>query len=434
LSQQATLTRKTATRAEFPEKLHCLFKPSRYKVLYGGRGGAKSWGVARALLIHGASKPLRILCAREFQSSISDSVHKLLSDQISDLGLGGFYEVQQASIRGKNGTEFSFAGIRHNVTKIKSFEGVDICWVEEAQTVSRASWDTLIPTIRRPGSEIWITFNPGLEDDETYKRFIKDPPTNAIIQRINWSDNPWLPDVLRQEKDDLKRRDPDAYLHVWEGHCRQMLDGAIYANEIRQATEEQRICRVPYDAAKPVYTFWDLGRSDSTSIWFAQTVGYETRIIDFYQAQGHALGHYLKVIQGKPYVYGEHWLPHDATHELLASERTIQQQMRAMGHTVRIAPRMSVADGINAARTIFGKCYFDAVKCEDGLHCLKNYRYDVDPETKQFSRNPLHDWASHAADAFRYLAVGLPDVGHSHDDDDYEDDSWSRGRSPTGGY
>jgi len=417
-----------------PEKMQGLFTPSRYKVYHGGRGGGKSHSVAKALLALGMQSKERILCAREFQSSISDSVHKLLSDQIAAHGLEWFYEVQRASIKGKNGTEFLFAGIRHNVASIKSYEGCTKVWVEEAQTVSKSSWDTLIPTIRKEGSEIWITFNPGLEDDETYKRFVKDPPHNAIVQRINWSDNPWFPEVLRQEKDDLKRRDPDAYLHVWEGHCRQMLDGAIYANEIRLATEEQRICRVPYDAAKPVYTFWDLGRSDSTSIWFAQTIGYETRIIDFYQNQGHALGHYQKVIQSKPYIYGEHWLPHDATHELLASERTIRQQMQAIGCTVRIAPKLSVADGINAVRTIFGKCYFDADKTADGLHCLKNYRYDVDPESKQFSKNPLHDWASHAADAFRYLAVGLPDVGHANDDDDYEDDSWARGRSPTGGY
>lgn len=395
------------TRVEFPEKLECLFKPSRYKVLYGGRGGAKSWGVARALLTLGAAKPLRILCAREFQNSISESVHALLNDQVKALGLESFYEVQNTTIRGKNGTEFYFAGLRHNVTKIKSFEGVDIVWCEEAQTISKTSWDTLIPTIRKEGSEIWVTFNPSLEMDETYQRFVVKPPTNSIVQKINWQDNPWFPDVLRQEKDDLKEKDPDAYLTVWEGHCKQTLDGAIYANEVRQATADGRFTRVPCDESKPVHTFWDLGRADKTAIWFAQIIGFEFRLIDYYENQGHALGHYLKHLQGKPYVYGDTWLPHDADNQLLASERTIAQQARAAGFKVRITPKSSVVDGINAGRTVFANCWFDAEKCADGLQCLRNYRYEVDPDTQQYSTKPLHDWASHGADAYRYFAVAL---------------------------
>ena len=138
----------TMAQVEFPEKLEPLFTPARYKVLYGGRGGAKSWGIARTLLVLGASKPIRILCAREIQKSINESVHQLLKDQIQALGLSDFYEVLNNEIRGKNGTLILFAGLKHNVHNIKSKEGVDICWVEEAQTVSRTSWDTLIPTIR----------------------------------------------------------------------------------------------------------------------------------------------------------------------------------------------------------------------------------------------------------------------------------------------
>jgi phage terminase large subunit len=150
-----------------------------------------------------------------------------------------------------------------------------------------------------------------------------------------------------------------------------------------------------------------LGRADKTAIWFAQIVGFEFRLIDYYESQGQALGHYLKRLQGKSYVYGDCWLPHDAENELLASERTIAQQARAAGFKVRITPKISVADGINAARTLFANCWFDADKCADGLQCLRNYRYEVDPDTQQYSKQPLHDWASHGADAFRYLAVAL---------------------------
>jgi phage terminase large subunit len=393
--------------ADFPAKLRFLFRPARYKVAYGGRGGAKSWGIARALLILGAQKPLRVLCAREIQKSISDSVHKLLSDQILSLGLSAFYEVQNNVIRGRNGTEFTFHGLKHNIGNIKSVEGTDICWVEEAQNVSKSSWETLVPTIRKPGSEIWVSFNPALASDETFKRFVAKPPPGAEVVKINWSDNPWFPEVLRQEMLDLKSRDEDAYLTVWEGHCKQVLDGAVYAGEIRRATEEGRFTRIPYDAGKPVSTFWDLGRADMTAIWFAQVVGFEFRLIDYYESRGHALGHYLKRLQERPYVYGTCWLPHDARNELLASERTIEQQMRAAGREVRIVPKVSVADGINAARTIFGRCWFDAERCADGLNCLRHYRYDVDPDTQAFSARPLHDWASHGADAFRYLAIAL---------------------------
>ena len=140
---------------------------------------------------------MRILCAREFMTSMRDSVHKLLSDQIESMGLIGFYEITQATIRGKNGTEFSFVGLKNNVANVKSYEGVDICWVEEAQTVSRLSWNVLIPTIRKEKSEIWISFNPELETDETYQRFVVKPPRDSVLIKINWSDNPWFPDTLQ---------------------------------------------------------------------------------------------------------------------------------------------------------------------------------------------------------------------------------------------
>lgn len=396
---------------EFPAKLQCLFRPARYKVLYGGRGGAKSWGVASAIAILGAAKPLRVLCARELQRSIADSVHKLLSDRIRALGLENHYTILDKAIRGANGTEIIFAGVRNNASSIRSMEGIDIAWVEEAQLVSRSSWDILIPTIRKAASEIWLTFNPELDTDYTYQRFVANPPADSLVVKVGWQDNPWFDQTtLPAERDDLKERDPDAYLTVWEGHCRQVLDGAIYAKELRAATEQERITRVPYDATKPVHTFWDLGRADATAIWFAQSVGFEYRIVDFYENTQEPLQHYLQALQARGYVYGQHWLPHDAQAKQLGTERTIEERMRAAGFTVRIVPRMSIADGIDAARTIFATCWFDADKCSEGLNRLRRYRYDVDPNTKQFSREPLHDENSHAADAWRYLAIGLRDL------------------------
>lgn len=401
---------------EFPEKLGFLFEPSRYKVLYGGRGSGKSWGVARALLTIGIHKPIRVLCARELQNSITDSVHALLADQIKTIGIEPFYEIQNTVIYGKNGTEFLFAGLKHNITKIKSFEGVDLCWVEEAQTVSKSSWDTLIPTIRKENSEIWITFNPELDSDETYKRFVVHPPSNAVVQKVNWSDNPWFPQVLKDEKDDLKERDLDAYLNVWEGNTRQVLDGAVYANELRKAQEENRIKDVHIDLTIPVSTFWDLGWSDLNSIWFVQTVpGGEVRVVDFYQNCQKTIDHYVQVLQTKGYTYRDHWLPHDAEHKNMTG-KSVKDIMQNMGLPIRITPKLSIADGINAARMLMNRCYFDQIRCAEGLQALRHYRYEVDPDTKLFSKTPLHDQNSHAADAWRYAAVALDEGA----------DSWSQ--------
>jgi len=398
---------------QFPDKLQCLFEPKRYKILYGGRGGAKSWGIARALLILGAQKPLRILCAREVQKSIKQSVHTLLSDQIKMLGLSQFYEILATEIRGRNGTSISFSGLAsHTVESIKSFEGCDICWVEEAKNVSNYSWKILIPTIRKEGSEIWISFNPELEDDPTYQRFVADPPTSSFVIDISWKDNPWFTDVMREEKDDLFRKNPVEYENVWEGKCKESVDGAIFANELRQATQEQRITRVAPQAGIPINTYWDLGQSDATAIWFIQIVGLEFRVLDYYQASGHKMAHYIDVLASKDYNYGEHYLPHDADHEQLAAQSTIKQQLlkavqnnSSLGKSVHVVPRIpKKALGIDAARAIFPQCLFDREKTADGLQCLRHYAYKKDPETGKTGKEPEHDDWSHGSDAFLCFA------------------------------
>jgi phage terminase large subunit len=395
-------------KAEFPSKAQVLFNPpkTRYRVLYGGRGGAKSWAVARALLIKAAKTPLRILCAREFQTSIRDSVHKLLCDQIVALEMTSFFEITQNALRGKNGSEFAFVGLKNNIANVKSYEGIDICWVEEAQTVSRNSWNILIPTIRKESSEIWITFNPELETDETYQRFVAKPPADAVVQKINWSDNPWFPETLRSEKDSLKARDEEAYNQVWEGLCRQTVDGAIFGAEMAKAETENRIMKVPYDPTKPVHAVCDLGWADATAWWFVQFIGMETRLIRYFEDTQRTMTSYLADLQSFGYVYDTIWLPHDAQNKTLAAAgRSIEDIVRSAGFKTRVLERVPVVDSINAARTIFPNCYFDRENTADGLNCLRHYRYEVDPDTGQFSRNPLHDRYSHGADAFRYIAL-----------------------------
>lgn len=204
---------------ELPEKLvFFLSKKARYKVAYGGRGSAKSWTVARCLVLLALQSKVRILCTRQLQTSIKDSVHKLLSDSIQALGLDQFFDITRDAIRCTNNeSEFIFKGIQNNINEIKSIEGIDYCWVEEAQSVSTESWEILIPTIRKEGSEIWVTFNPDRDEDATFQRFIKNPPPDSIVQLVNYNDNPWFTDVLRKEMEYCKEIDQGKYEHIWLG-------------------------------------------------------------------------------------------------------------------------------------------------------------------------------------------------------------------------
>lgn len=199
----------------------------RYRVLYGGRGSGKSWGVAEALILHAAFEPSRILCCREVQNSIKDSVHKLLVDTIDRLGYRRFFRITRESIRGVCGSEFIFKGLKHSIQDVKSTEGITTCWVEEAQTVSEESWEVLIPTIRAEGSEIWVTFNPNEESDPTYQRFVVNPPDKCISALVNYTHNPHFPEVLKTEMEFMKRVDYETYLNVWEGKPKTRSDAAI---------------------------------------------------------------------------------------------------------------------------------------------------------------------------------------------------------------
>lgn len=400
---------------DFPAKLRFLFEPHRYKVAWGGRGGSKSWGFARALLIQGRQRPMRILCARETQKSIEESVHKLLTEQIKSLGFENFYTVQKTSIIGANGSQFIFAGIRQaTASNLKSYEACDVAWVEEAQALSAHSWKILIPTIRKERSEIWVSFNPELETDATYQRFIVNPPqlqaplTSRVI-KIGWQDNPWFPNVLRQEMEDCRRRSEDDYQHVYEGHCKLVVEGAIYRQELLAAEKNGQLMRVPYDGAHPVDTYWDLGYGDNTSIWFAQSIGFEFRFIDHLSGSLQSLQYYVKQLQERGYVYGMHRLPWDGEAKELGSGRSIKEQLGTVfgRDNVRCAKKLSVTDGIAAVRAIFPKCYFDREKCADGLQSLRHYRYAFDEDLNTYKREPLHDWASHDADALRTAAVSI---------------------------
>lgn len=425
---------------EFPEKLLFLLnEPARYKVIYGGRAGLKTENIARALIILCLQRKLRILCLRELQNSIDESVIETLKFAIIDMGLEHVFDIQKKKIICiQTGSEFIFRGLRYNINKLKSLARIDIAWIEEAVNASKTSLDKLGPTIRGRhvddpngmggpfglGPEIWMSFNPELDTDEVYKRFVlqkikyapdyvKNERTRqmeryAIVVKTSYKDNKWLPDDIQKEISVARDGDLDEYLHVWEGHTKQSVDGAIYAEEIRKVLLEGRRGKVDYDQSKPVYTFWDLGHDDHTAIWFVQRVGMHYNILNYFQDRLKKIQFYIKHLQSLPYVYGNHYLPHDADNETLASRSVYKIMKDTFPKNVKIVPRVTKkVMGIRAARQIFDLCNFDEENTSEGWQCLCRYKYDVDEDTGSFSLNPAHDDASHGADAWQTFALSL---------------------------
>lgn len=392
-------------KAEFPEALAFLFEPHRYKVAHGGRGSAKSWGFARALLIQAAQTKLRILCTREVQKSIKDSVHKLLSDQIQALGMGGNFQVLETEIRGINGSEILFAGLAgHTVESIKSYEGIDRVWVEEAQTVKKKSWDILIPTIRKEGSEIWVTLNPELDTDDTYVRFIASPPPDSVVTQMNWRDNPWFPGVLENERQHCLLTNKDDYQTIWEGKCRLALKGAIYAEEVAEAIKDGRVGVVPYDPRLKVHAIWDLGWNDSMTIIMAQRLRSELRVIDYIEDDHKTLDWYAAELQQRRYNWGFDWLPHDGNTKDFKTGKSTAEILKGFGRRVKAVPNIPVESGIKAGRMVFRQTCFDKSKAGRLVECLKRYRRSINEATNEPGA-PIHDEYSHGADGWRYLAI-----------------------------
>jgi phage terminase large subunit len=361
----------------------------RYRGSYGGRGSAKSWQFARALLIHGAQRPLRILCVREFQSSIRDSVHRLLADQVDAVGLAGFYTIGVASILGANGTEFLFKGLRRDVAEIKSTEGIDICWVEEAQAVSDTSWQVLIPTVRKEGSEIWVTWNPMLETDPTQQRFAVNPPPRSIIRKVSFRDNPFLTSVLAEEEAQLFKVDPEAHANVWEGEVwrrshAEVLAGKWIVDDFTPAAHWEG----PYYGAD-----WGFSQDPSTLVrmWRA-----DSRLYLEHQEGGILLDmddteRRFRRVPGAE----DHTIRADS-----ARPETINE-MRRRGLRVIPAPKWdgSIKDGIEHLRS-YERIVIHS-RCTLAIQEARLYRYKTDPKTND-PLPALVDAHNHTWDAVRY--------------------------------
>lgn len=420
---------------EFPDKLSfLLFESAFLKIAYGGRGAGKSENFCRALILLSMSRRLRILCGREFQNSIDESVKATIEANISDMGLEDeFIILKKQIICKRTGSRFIFMGLRYNISKIKSIGRIDILWIEEADKTSANTLDKVFPTIRGRsdleedkggpfgnGPEIWISFNPDLEDDEVYKRYvlnrIKYAPEfvnnkrYAIVTKINYWDNKWFPSDLRLQMEVMRQASEDKYLEVWEGHTKKVLEGSIYAEELQQCLREGRRKHVPYDPSKPVITYWDLGHSDKTAIWFIQRAGVEYNLINYYEDRLKKIPFYVKVMQDLSYTYSSICLPHDGSAETVSNITPEKQLKKAFPNAnVRIIERPArKALGINAVRSLFPLLNFDEQNTSNGWQCLARYAYKVDEDTGVFSKEPEHDtpW-SHGADALQTMALSL---------------------------
>lgn len=429
-------------RVQFPKKLAPLFQPAPYKIVHGGRGSAKSWTFCRALLTLGASTKLFILCTREVQNSIDESVYKLLCDQIEAMGLSWFYQPYDMEIRGRNGTRFVFAGLKNQFRKIKSYEAIDICAVFEATFIADPVWETLEPTIRRDppfgpfgqGSEIWIEFNPELGTDATYKRYVLDPPEGAVVIAMNFGDNPWFPDILRKQMERMREKDPDNYLTVWCGKPRKVLQGAVYAKELAAAISDNP-CRISphirWDPKRPVTVVFDLGRADTCALWFLQQFGMDHAVIDYYGNVGYDFSHYIEEIRQRPvnsdrkYRIGRVILPHDARHKVISARFSVLQQARDEWGGERVPrplPATPASTRINALRTLFPRLFFAEKETQEGVQGLTHYKFGVN-DKGQRTAEPQHDWASHPANSLEHYALSLqPDIYEREDEDDGGED------------
>ena len=412
---------------EFPEVYKGLDDPCRYKVMYGGRAAARSRTISGKLLIRALQSKIRVLCTRELQKSIKQSVHKLLSMQIDRYGLTKYFNITDATITSAIGSEFIFMGVRHNAEEIKSTEAIDICWIEEGHSLTEASWDIIDPTIRQEKSEIWVSFNTRFKFDHVYQTFVvKTPPPSSWVVKTSHHDNPFFPDVLKQQMLVMQERDYEKYLHIWEGNLKKLAEGAIFGDQITAIHKEGRLCRVPVEPNCEVRTYWDMGKGDHTAIWFIQEVGKAYHVIDYYQNRLKDIDHYVRYVKSLGYNYAEHYMPHDADHDRLGMVLNIREQFEESGiEPVEIVERIRHKEtAIELARARITMCWFHhgdderGKRMEVGYDSLCNYRYKYKDDDDVYQNKPHHDHASNGADAFQQFAQSESAFNY---DEDYDE-------------
>lgn len=411
-----------ALEIETPRVFVPLLEPSRYKGAHGGRGSGKSHFFAE-LLVEDClrNRGTRAVCIREVQKTLKESSKRLLEDKLQAFGLNeahGF-KVFNEVIQTPGDGLIAFQGMQdHNAESIKSLEGYSRAWVEEAQTLSARSLALLRPTIREEGSELWFSWNPRRKTDPVDMMLRgADLPTGTSVVRANWSDNPKFPGVLEQERQDCLRVNPEQYDHVWEGGYATVLEGAYYAKYLAEARQQGRIGGVPADPLMTRRVFVDIGgtgaRADAFTMWVAQFVGLQIRVLDYYESVGQPLATHLEWLRSKGYTQNRSqiWLPHDGSTHDKVYDVSYESALKAAGYEVTVVPNQgkgAAKSRIEAARRLFPAIWFNEQTTQPGLDALGWYHERKD-EARNIGLGPEHDWASHGADSFGLMCIAYED-------------------------
>ena len=387
----------------------------------GTLGSGKSHFFAGALIEDALAEPgetgagLLGVCVREVQKTLKDSAKRLIESKLADLRLGeadGF-KVYEDKIKTPKDGVFIFQGLAdHTAESIKSLEGFKRAWVEEAQTLSSRSLQLLRPTIRATGSELWFSWNPRRKTDPVDQLLRgTDLPTNCVVVRANWSDNPWLPDELEQERQDCLRLDPDQYDHIWEGGYAVVSAGAYYAKQLAAARASGRIGRVAADPLMTIRAVWDIGgtgaKADACAIWICQFVGREIRWLDYYEAKGQPLATHVGWLRANGYSGALCILPHDGASNDKVYDVSYESALQDAGFETVVVPNQgkgAATARIESARRLFGSMWFNEDKCQGGIEAIGAYHAKLD-EARGIDLGPEHDWSSHGADAFGLACV-----------------------------
>lgn len=410
--QKSSASLSTLT-IETPRVFAPLLNPSRYKGAKGGRGSGKSHFFAEMMIEDCIRFPgLRSVCIREVQKSLKESAKKLIEDKIAALKVGSAFDVLSTEIRTPGNGLIIFQGMQdHTAESIKSLEGFDRAWIEEAQSLSKRSLMMLRPTIRKDGSEIWASWNPTRKTD-AIDEFFSDGkrPENSILVNANWRDNPFFPDVLNEERMHDLEHYPERYPHVWEGEYATAFEGAYYAACLEKAKQEGRIGNVAADPLMSLRAYWDIGgtgaKADACAIWIVQFVGREVRVLDYYEAVGQPLATHVGWMRDRGYK-AECFLPHDGATNDKVYDVSFESALRAAGFSVTVIPNQGAGAArqrVEATRRLFPSIWFNADTTEPGREALGWYHEKKD-EHRNVGLGPEHDWSSHGADAFGLMCV-----------------------------
>lgn len=406
-TQQVPAFQPPAKRAaqKLPEWARVLFEDQwNFISLRGGRGSAKTESVARALVMRSTVQPLRVLCTREVQLSIKESVYSVLCKVIRSMGLSSQFEILSNEIRSKLGGSFIFRGLAdESIDSLKSLDDIDICWVEEAQSVSKKSLELLYPSIRGKGiaghAQIWFTWNPQLESDPIYQDVVVEGLPNCASLWVNFDQNPWFDESgLRVQEQHMLAKDPVRHKHVWLGHPLPAVEGAIYYEDIVKMVEEDRIRNLRIDPLLQMYLVFDLGFNDAMVCWVVQRTTQDIRVVDYVENNKVSLAWFDTELRGRGYETGIICLPHDGKHKNLQTALSPEEIMQMYGWQTEIVDNVGVETGIRLTREQFPIMYIDKTRCAEGLEHLKRY-------ARNKHGHPVHDEHSHAADGLRYVGV-----------------------------